>query len=139
MSDRTERASHLAGCVLAYVYITSGNRLPEPGKGAGSTAYVGQKPYQTIVLNMGSKRLVVLVTEEQHIEDGRFNLENPLLSVELFDIDFDDLDDLDDLDEPVAVDQESLYRVHAFEDGVWVQKLLNSMRAAIQDDPAYLH
>ena len=139
MSGRTERASHLAGCVLAYVYITSGNRLPEPGKGAGSTAYVGQKPYQTIVLNMGSKRLVVLVTEEQHIEDGRFNLENPLLSVELFDIDFDDLDDLDDLDEPVAVDQESLYRVHAFEDGVWVQKLLNSMRAAIQDDPAYLH
>jgi hypothetical protein len=139
MSDRTERASHLAGCVLAYVYITSGNRLPEPGKGAGSTAYVGQKPYQTIVLNMGSKRLVVLVTEEQHIEDGRFNLENPLLSVELFDIDFDDLDDLDDLDEPVAVDRESLYRVHAFEDGVWVQKLLNSMRAAIQDDPAYLH
>jgi hypothetical protein len=139
MSDRTERASHLAGCVLAYVYITSGNRLPEPGKGAGSTAYVGQKPYQTIVLNMGSKRLVVLVTEEQHIEDGRFNLENPLLSVELFDIDFDDLDDLDDLDEPVAVDRESVYRVHAFEDGVWVQKLLNSMRAAIHDGPAYLH
>jgi hypothetical protein len=88
---------------------------------------------------MGSKRLVVLVTEEQHIEDGRFNLENPLLSVELFDIDFDDLDDLDDLDEPVAVDRESVYRVHAFEDGVWVQKLLNSMRAAIHDGPAYLH
>jgi hypothetical protein len=136
MSDRTERASHLAGCVLAYVYITSGNRLPEPGQGAGSTAYVGQKPYQTVVVNMGSKRLVVMVTDK---EDGRLNLENPLLSVEVFDIDFDDLDDLDDLDEPVTIEGESVYRVHAFEDGVWVQTLLNYMRAAIGESPAYLH
>ena len=141
MSD-SDRASHLAECVLAYVYITSGNRFPKPGKGGGTTAYVGTKAYQTVVLNMGSKRLVVMVLDEQDNKDGRLNLENPLLSVELFDVDIEDLDeddfDIEDLDEETPCDQEC-YRVHAFRDGVWVQAILNYMQAAIQDRPIYLH
>src|SRR5262249_2993554 len=90
-------------CVLAYVYITSGNRFPEPGKGGGSTAYVGQKPYQTIVLNLGSKRLVVMVIDEQDKKDGRLNLENPMLSVELLDFDIEDLDDEISLDQEMRL------------------------------------
>jgi len=133
MSDSTERASHLADCVLAYVYFTSGNRLPEPGKGGGTIAYVGRKPYQTVVLNMGSKRFVIMVIEEPEKKEGRLNLEKPLLSVELFDFDIEDLDD------ETSLDEESHYRVHAFKDGVWVQAMLNFMHAAMQDRPPYRH
>src|SRR5262245_38566918 len=41
--------------------------------------------------------------------------------------------------EEISLDQECVYRVHAFKDGVWVQAMLNYMQAAIQDRPLYQH
>jgi hypothetical protein len=122
------RATDLAERVLAYVFITSGDRLPEPGKGCGTTAYVGSTPYQTIVLNMGAKRLVVMVTEKQDLESKRLDLEHPLLSVELRDFDIDELE---------PNDVERVCHVHAFKDGVWVEAIIDFMNEVTK--PQRLH